>query len=376
MKKIICLFTFLLSFDLANAQRKETYLFIGSYTDGKPHKGIYVYSLDLNTGELRFKSNTEALVNPSFLNISPNGKYLYACTETKLSQHGNISSFAIDSINGKLKFINKQSSNGENPVYVSVHKNNNFVVSGNYSEGNMSVFSTNIDGSINSFTQSIQFSGKSINEQRQEKSHIHSTIFSPKNDYLFLPDLGSDKIWAFKFDAQINKPLTLIDSLNVTSVAGSGPRHLTFHPNQKYAYCIEEMSGMIAVYTYHNGKLTGIQRIMSNQKLAETYSSADIHISPDGLFLYASNRVENTISIFSIATNGHLKLVGFVSTFGNTPRNFNIDPSGKFLIVANQSSSNIVVFRRDLKTGLLKKISQEISVPNPSCLQFKQYTQK
>lgn len=372
MKKLTYLFILLLSISFVFAQSK-TFMFVGTYTDGKPDKGIYVYELNPTNGDLNLVFNAENIVNPSFLTVSPDGKFLYACTETKLPQHGNVSAFSINSKNGSLKFINKQSANGENPVYVSVHKNNKFVVSANYGEGNVTVLTKNADGSLNPFVQSIQFSGTSINKERQEKPHVHSANFSPKNDFLFLPDLGTDKIRTFKFDDRQKEPLNEANKLTINTEAGGGPRHMAFHPNQKFAYSIEEMSGNIVGYKYINGQLSKIQSIMSNQKKADIYSSADIHISPDGKFLYATNRVENTISIFKIAKNGLLTLLGHESTFGETPRNFNIDPTGNFVIVANQSSNNIVVFRRNTKTGLLTKLSDDTKVLHPSCLQFKTY---
>lgn len=372
MKKLTYLFILLLSVNFVFAQSK-TLMFVGTYTDGKPDKGIYVYELNPTNGTLSLVFNAENMVNPSFLTVSPDGKFLYACTETRLPQHGNISAFAINSTNGSLKFINKQSANGENPVYVSVHKNNNFVVSGNYGEGNVTVLTKNEDGSLNPFVQSIQFSGTSINKERQEKPHVHSVNFSPNNEYLFLPDLGTDKIRVFKFDENQTKPLIEANELTINTEAGGGPRHIAFHPNQKFVYSIEEMSGNIIGYAYKKGKLNQLQSTMSNQKKVDIYSSADVHISPDGKFLYASNRVENTISIFKIAKNGHLTLLGHESTFGETPRNFNIDPTGNFVIVANQSSNNIVVFRRNTKTGFLTKLSDDTKVLHPSCLQFRKY---
>ncbi len=371
MKKLTYLFILLLSINVVFAQNK-TLMFVGTYTDGKPDKGIYVYELNQKNGKLNLVFNTQDIVNPSFLTVSPDGKFLYVCTETKLPQHGNISAFAINT-DGSLKFINKQSANGENPVYVSVHKNNKFVVSGNYGEGNVTVLTKNEDGSLNPFVQSIPFSGTSINKERQEKPHVHSANFSPKNDFLFLPDLGTDKIRAFKFDEKQSKPLIEANELTINTEAGGGPRHMAFHPNQKFVYSIEEMSGNIVGFKYKDGQLSKIQSTMSNQKNAAIYSSADIHISPDGKFLYATNRVENTIAIFKISKNGFLHLLGHESTFGETPRNFNIDPTGNFVIVANQSSNNLVVFRRNKKTGLLSKLSNDTKVLHPSCVQFKQY---
>jgi 6-phosphogluconolactonase len=373
MKHLIFILLILAGFT-ANAQTSSTYLFVGTYTDGIPANGIYVYKMNTKTGELKQVSTGENITNPSFLTVSPNGQYLYACTDTKMVVPGSVSAFEIDSVTGRINFINKQSSAGANPVYLTVDQSNRFIVTANYTEGNVAVFNANVNGSIRPCLQSIRFSDSSINKTRQEKSHVHSAIFSPGYDYVYLPDLGADKIRAFKFDPNNQEPLIAADSLTVHTVPGSGPRHMVFHPHKKFAYCIEEMSGTVSTYTYNNGKLSPVQRIMSNAKNAAEYSSADIHTSPDGLFLYASNRVENTISIFSIGSAGVLKLVGHQSALGEVPRNFTIDPTGNFLLVANQGSNNIVVFKRNIKTGLLAKTGIQVSVPSPSCLQMRRYS--
>ena len=366
------LFTFLLlNFSFIFGQKtSKTFLFVGTYTGGIPDSGIYVYEFDSNSGNLKLTSTGEGLTNPSFLSISPNGNFLYACTDSKLPKHGSVAAFKIDSSTGKISFINKQSCGGKNPVYLTVHKSNNFLVNGNYTEGNVSVLTINKDGSLNHPSQVIQFMDSSVNKNRQEKSHIHAAVFSPQNDFLFLTDLGADKIRVFKFDTISTIPLVSVDRLLVKTRPGSGPRHFTFHPNGRFAYCVEELSGTITVYKYRLGKLDSIQRILSYSKLQETYAGADIHLSPDGLFLYATNRDnnENSISIFSVNQNsGTLKLVGHQSTFGVHPRNFTIDPVGNFLLVANVATNNIVVFKRNQKTGLLTKTLHEIQVPSPSC---------
>jgi 6-phosphogluconolactonase len=356
----------------SNAQR-VTYLFVGTYTDGKPAKGIYVYRMNMQTGDLSATGSGVDITNPSFLAISSNGQYLYACTDTKTAVAGSISAFSIDSINGHINFINKKSSEGANPVYVTADRTNRFVIGGNYTEGNVAVLTANQDGSLNAAIQTIQFIDSSINKERQAKAHIHSVIFSPGDNYLYLPDLGADKIRTFSFNSKNRQPLVKADDLTVNTAGGSGPRHLVFHPNKKFAYCVEEMGGSISVYRYNQGHLLLLQRLNANRTQAAEYSSADIHISPDGLFLYASNRVENTIAIFSIDAAGQLKLLGHEPTRGEVPRNFCIDPHGRFLLVANQNSNNVVVFKRDAGTGLLSYTGLEIAVPAPSCLQMRDY---
>jgi 6-phosphogluconolactonase (cycloisomerase 2 family) len=164
----------------------------------------------------------------------------------------------------------------------------------------------------------------------------------------------------------------------VKTKPGSGPRHFTYHPSGKFAYCIEELSGTVCIYSYFNGKLTEIQHVKSYSKTQDTYGSADIHISSDGLFLYASNRWidENTISVFSISKNGKIKLIQHQKTGGDHPRNFTIDPSGNFLLVANKNSNNVIVFKRNKTSGLLRQTDVQINIPNPSCLKMRTYTIK
>jgi len=373
--KYIFLIAGILTSLLAYGGNSITYLFVGSYTDGKPDTGIYVYEFNAETGALEAKGIVDKVVNPSFLEVSPNGQNLYVCTDTKLPENGTISAYAIDSVKGTLAFLNKQPSGGENPIYVSVDNTNRYVACGNYGSGSAVIFKVNQDGKIDPFIQLMQFSGSSINKQRQEKSHIHATVFSPDNKFLFMPDLGTDKIRAFDFKSNDLSPLVAADYLLVKTNPGSGPRHLVFHPNKKFAYCIEELSGTISMYLYNRGKLEFIERTFACADTTEIHSSADIHITPDGRFLYASNRGENTIAIFSInKKDGKLSLIGHQSTLGNTPRNFAIDPSGNFLLVANQLSNNIVVFRINKETGTLAKTLNEVVVPNPSCLKMKVYS--
>ncbi|MDD2799154.1 MAG: lactonase family protein [Bacteroidales bacterium] len=372
-------FTLFLSlFSLLSFSKKlpTTLLFVGSYTNDKPDKGISVFKFDTQTGALTKLSNSENITNPSFLTISPNGKFLYACSDTKMPKPGSISAFAIHAKTGQLTFINKQSSGGENPVYVAMDKSNRFVVTGNYSSGSVCLLSVNKDGSLNKKKELIQFKDSSINKSRQSESHIHSTYFDPECKYIFAPDLGADKIRAFNFYPNNSNHIVTNESLTVKTTPGCGPRHFVFHPNKLFGYNIEELSGMVTAYTYKDGKLDSIQHIFSYSKKRDSYGAADIHISPDGKFLYASNRFvgENSIAIFSINTlSGKLKLVGHQSTEGDHPRNFTIDPSGNFLLVANMLSNNIVIFKRDKLSGLLTKVGEETSETRPSCLQMRTF---
>ncbi len=199
---------------------------------------------------------------------------------------------------------------------------------------------------------------------------MHGTVFSPDEQYVFVPDLGIDKVVGYRFNSKSDNALDSFSA--VDNPPGGGPRHLTFHPAKKYAYVIEELSGTVAAYAYQNGKLKFLQRLSSHPAdYKGVIGSADIHLSPDGKFLYATNRGEaNSISIFSVAANGMLQLKKVQSTGGKHPRNFTIDPTGRFLLIANAHSDNIVIFKRNVKTGLLMDTGENIQISNPVFLQM------
>jgi 6-phosphogluconolactonase (cycloisomerase 2 family) len=366
------LFALFISF---NCYSQNTYVFVGSYNFNKEKKGIYVFKLDTVTGQLKKITTVKNVLNPSYLTVSPSGNYIYACTDTKTPNAGSVSSFEFKPKNKTLTFVSSQKSGGENPVYLSVHKSGKWLVNANYNEGSVAVHSLTDDGKISPIVQNFSYSEGSINKERQDRSHVHSSVFSPNHDFIFLPDLGSDKIRCYQFDSLQKQPLQVISYPFTQTILGSGPRHFTFHPNGIFAYCIEELTGTVSSYKYENGKLESFQRITAHSdEFKEGFSSGDIHISPDGRFLYSSNRgEENNIAIFSIENDGTLKTVGYQSTFGRTPRIFAIDSKGKFVIIANQSTGNVVVFKRDSVTGLLTKAGNKTNVKNASCVQIREY---
>lgn len=359
-------------------QAQHTCVFVGSFNWSKDAEGIYVYELDTAKGTLEKITSYSGTSNPSYLTLSPTGKYVYACTESKTPNGGSVGSFEFNYNQKSLRFINSQQSEGENPVYLSIHKSGKWLVNGNYTQSSISVYPILPNGSIDSIAQHIQFQEGSVNAERQDRSHIHATVFSPDNSYVFVTDLGADKIRCYRFDSLTRKPLIPETPDFVSTYAGSGPRHFTFHPNGNYAYCIEELSETIEAYGYKNGKLSYLQRVMTHAKNQEKgFESADIHFSPDGKFLYASNRgVENNIAIFSVSENGLLESQGYQPSLGLHPRIFAIDESGKFLIVANVNTGNLVVFKRDLKTGLMKKMSEVTGLKNPSCVKVWKYSER
>ncbi|MEN9684699.1 MAG: hypothetical protein RLZZ28_485 [Bacteroidota bacterium] len=368
--RLLLALCFLCCFGCLAAQ--NYYLFAGTYTSGGS-KGIYVYDFNSVTGEIKWVSNTDSSANPSFLRISPNGKYLYAVNEISRQQAGLVAAYSFNAASGKLHFINQQSSGSENPCHISLTKDGRWLAVANYTGGSLAAFPINADGSLQPFTQHIIHNGKSVNTQRQEKAHVHSVFFSPDEKYLLTPDLGMDQVSIYNFNKQDKQPLKPAATPFIRSEPGTGPRHLDFSPNGKFVYVLEEMGGTVSVYNYNNGTTRFLERMPTHPAdFNGQPGSADIHISPDGKFLYASNRgEENNLAIFSVdQLTGKLNPVGFQPTGGIQPRNFMIDPTGNFLLVANQKSGNIVVFKRDKNTGLLKQNPQVIEVPSPVCLQM------
>ncbi len=365
-------FTFQLLDGFGQLATHEHYMLIGTYTSssGGKSEGIYVYKFNSNTGEATYVSKTAA-DDPSYLAVSPNQQFVYAVNEGA-KEKATISAYSFDKSSGMLTFLNSQSSEGDHPCYIAVDKTGRWVAAGNYSGGSFAVFKANSYGTLNKAATVIKHEGYSVNAQRQTAPHVHATVFSKDNKFLFVPDLGIDKVMIYSFAQKKGKLDPAKIPFHMTE-AGTGPRHFDFSPNGRFAYLLEELSGSISAYHYNKGELHLLQNISA---LPPEYSgpagSADIHVSPDGKFLYASNRGEsNTIAIFGIDSNtGMLTLTDHHSTLGKTPRNFNFDPTGNFLLVANQNSDEIVIFKRDKETGLLSDTKNRISVGKPVCIKW------
>lgn len=347
------------------------YLLVGTYTS-EESKGIYVYEFDAETGEATYVSKAVGVENPSYLAISPDENYVYAVNETGGEEGGYVSSFSFDKQEGELTFLNKKSSKGDHPCYVSVDATGQAVFAGNYSGGSLSMLPIESDGALAEPETTIPHTGSSVNEARQENPHVHCTYVAPDNKRLFVADLGTDTVTGYAFDDGEVK-LDSKASSTFETTPGAGPRHLTFHLNGDFAYLINELNGTINAFTYEEGRLNGIQEIST---LPEDYegavSGADIHVSPDGKFLYASNREDlNNIVIYSIdQETGQLQKIGQSSSGGVHPRNFMIDPTGRYLLVANRNSDNIVVFERNKETGLLSETGTELEISMPVCLKM------
>ncbi len=356
------------------AAAQQYYLFVGSYNKTKGQEGIYVYTFHPATGATKKVSAITDVVNPSYLNLSASGQFLYAATESRIPNGGTVSSYAFDSIKGNLRFLNSQSSGGENPVYVMPNSANTWLANANYTAGSLSIHPLLPDGSIGLPGQTIAIHASSVGP-RQNQSHVHSVGFSPDEKYLFAPDLGADNIWWYQVTSGL-EPLQPAAIPFTRTAPNSGPRHFAFHPNGKFGYCIEEISGNVVAYRYKNGQLDSIQTIAAHLvKEEDDYGAADIHISPDGRYLYASTRGdENIIVCYAIdVRSGRLTQRSITPSGGNHPRNFVIDPTGNYLLVAHQISDDIVIFKRNAKTGVLQQTGKLEHITAPSCLKIRAY---
>jgi 6-phosphogluconolactonase len=369
MKLIVALMLFLQPNQLFS--QTNFYLIAGTYTGGKS-TGIYVYDFNSSDGSASVVDSI-AIPNPSYLTVSPDQKFVYSVSEVGRDNRGGmVKAFSFDRKTGHLQAINERPSMGDNPCYIDISKKGTWVVVGNYSSGTLASFPVNKDGSLGSAASSMTHRGKGPNASRQEASHVHSTVFSPDGKTVFVPDLGIDQIKIYSLDQRTGSLGKAKDSA-VNLLPGSGPRHFVFHPNKKWAYLIQELSGTVTAFDYSNNRLRSFQTISTLPAgFKGSFTSADIHVSKDGKFLYASNRdASNTIAIFKIdQKKGSLTLVGHQSTLGKTPRNFNFDPSGNFLLVANQNSDEIVVFKVDHTTGLLTDTGKRINIGSPVCIKW------
>lgn len=355
----------------ALAQLNSFYMFVGTYTNETKTNGVHVYRFFSESGEVEPVSVVTDIHNPSYLAISKDGGHVYAVSEAG-GGSGALYAYAFDRNTGTLTFLNKAASRGDHPCYVSVNDQKTLVFVGNYGGGNLAAFAVDNDGSLMGAGQAVDHDGRSVDPQRQEKPHVHAVVLSPDNHFLFVPDLGTDKINIYSVDAGATSLLKPTSTPFVSLPGGSGPRHLVFHPDGKNAYLVNELNGTITAFKYRDGKLQPFQTIsMLDEGFTGVVGAADIHVSPDGKFLYASNRGDaNDISTYSIRKNGKLSFVARQSTLGKTPRNFVIDPTGRYLLVANQQSNDIFVFERDFTTGLLTYTGKKINIDKPVCLKF------
>ncbi len=354
------------------AQQEKEIVYVGTYSV-RESKGIYVFEFNRAKGSMKLIQTINDLESPTYLEIHPTKKYLYAVNRGAIDGNegsGSVTSYTIDQSTGKLTFLNHISSYGKDPCHITLDKAGEFAFISNYNEGNFIVVPVLQDGSLGALTDSKKYYGTGPNKLRQEQPHIHSAEISADNRFVYVSDLGTDKIYTYSIDHREGK-ITAIEKGETPVSAGAGPRHFTFHPGLNVAYSAEELSSTVGVFSVNpqTGELTLLQDTVKTlpADFKDINTSADIHTDPKGKYLYISNRGHDALAIFSIQADGTLKLKGHHKTAGKTPRNFLIDKRGKYLWAANQNTDNVVLFTINPKTGLLFYAGQ-VKVPSPVCV--------
>ncbi len=360
---------------------KESKYYVGTYTGpikfgtgrilGGKGEGIYLLSLDLASGKIVQENVFPDVVNPSYLSLGRGGRYVYAVNELKEYQgkaSGSVSAFSVKGGSGDLTFLNKQATHGTDPCHVAVNEAGTIYVA-NFMSGSVVVLPVNPDGSLEEAAQCIQHTGSSVDPARQQGPHAHATVISPDGRFVFIPDLGLDKLMIYQMDPDSG---LLSEFGFFKTKSGAGPRHCTFSADGHTCYLINELDCTILVLQYDpsNGSFKELQCVSSLPEglVVPGNSCADIHLTPDGKFLFGSNRGHNSLVIYQIdQASGLLEYIDCQPCGGAIPRNFAIDPSGEYLLCANQDSDNIVVFKIDQNSGKLEKIS-ETEVPTPVCV--------
>lgn len=374
MFKMFVLTFSLLQIMTISASADDPIVFISAFATGE-RGGIHAFHFDSESGKLEPLHRTSNISNPFFLAISPNQKFLYSIETEAFGGDENefVTAFSIDGSTGNLKRLNKQSARGSASCYLDVDATGTSVVVANYSSGSVASLPIQKGGSLEKAASFQQHEGSSVNESRQQGPKAHSIVFSPDNRFALAADLGIDKIMCFSFDAATGK-LSANEASPFTPLApGSGPRHLIFHPDGKRVYVINELLNTVTFFDYatDSGQLTKRQTVPTlPTDYTGTSHTADLKITPDGRFLYGTNRGHDSIAIYRISDDGMLELVSIEPSLGKGPQNLLITPDGRWLICANMPGNNVAVFQINSKTGALTKSGEPISIPMPSCIRW------
>lgn len=347
-------------------------LYVGTFAA----EGLFVFEFNRADATFNLIQQLDSRGEPSFQAIHPNKKSLYSVSSESSAtdaDNGSVAAYAIESTTGKLRLINEFSSAGRDACHVSVHPSGKFLYVSNYSSGNLSVFSIRVDGGIGEMIQLIQHEGSSINTRRQNGPHTHSAIPSTDGKFLYISDLGADRVYIYAIDTETGQ-LSPSDQFYVDATAGGGPRHLTMNGAQNFLYSLEELTGHVAVYNREaeSGALSLVQRVATlPDDFDGNNTGADIHFSVGGRYLYASNRGHDSIAGFEVnSENGLLTGIGHFATGGGHPRNFLVDPLGEFLFVANRDGNHIKTFKTSSDDGRLIMLDSEMAVPLPVCITY------
>lgn len=374
MKKVLFFLLFISIFYSGKAQQKKEILYVGTFSV-RGSQGIYAFSFDRAKRTLKLLQTVPSLESPSYLTLHPSGKFLYSVNRGRADvadNGGSVSAYGIDPLSGKLSGIGHRSSYGDDPCHITIDNAGKYAFISNYNRGNLVVLQLFDDGLIGSPSDAKKYVGNSVNAARQESPHIHSSAISQDNRFLYVADLGTDRIYTYEFNAS-NGTLTPAKTPEVLVSRGAGPRHFIIHPSGKFAYLAEELTSSVCTFSLNKttGALTVIEDTVRSlpPNFQGSNTSADIHTDVKGQYLYMSNRGLNALSIFSIAPTGKLTYIGQQET-GKTPRNFLVDPKGEFVFVASQDDDTITMYRINSKTGKLAAVGKPVKVPSPVCLKM------
>jgi len=348
--------------------------YVGTYT-GEKSKGIYAIRLDPASGRFESLGLQAEVDSPSFVATDPHHHFLYALTERTSSKNptGFLSSYVIDPVTGALRLLNKVPANGTTTAHLAVDGTGRWLLVANYGSGSVGVFALGADGRIGAMRDFKQHEGASIDPRRQGGPHPHEVVMSPDNRFLFVPDLGLDKIFSYRLNST-NGKLTPGNPAFTQIPPGFGPRHMIFGRDGKFAYVLGEMGSKLIALAYDKvrGALTPVQTIATiPDGFKGENNSAELALDASGRFLYASNRGHDSVSLFEISPRtGKLSLLQVEPSRGKTPRNIALDPDGTHFLAANQDSGQIVIFKRDASSGRITPDGQVLDIPSPVCILF------
>lgn len=357
--------------DAAPTSGEEPLVFISTFA-GDNEGAIEAFQLDRETGRLTPVHRTAGVEHPFFLAVSPDQRFLYSIHARKFGgkEHEQVAAYAIVGRSGQLKLLNRQSTLGTAACYLDVDATGKTLLVANYGTGSVASLPVREDGSLGEAVSFVQHAGSSVDPARQTGPHAHSIVVSPENRFAYAADLGIDQVLIYRLDAA-----QATFSPNATPLAktppGAGPRHLTFHPNGKYVYVINELSNSVTLFDYdsQSGALLRRQTIstLPGDFHGKSYC-ADLKITPNGRFLYGTNRGHDSIAAYRIGEDGRLTLLGIEPSQGKGPQNLAITLDGRLLLCANMPGNNVTVFRIDSQTGGLTPVGPPVSIRSPSCI--------
>lgn len=359
---------------LESLRAEEPIVFISAFTSGDAG-AIHAYRFDSEKGQLKLSQRTTDIENPFFLAISPNRKFLYAIDAKQFGSKDDefVATYKIEGRDGKLTRLNRQSSRGSASCYLDVDATSKAVVVANYMSGSVASLPIRSDGSLGEIATFVQHTGSSVNPDRQKEPHAHCIVISPDNRFALAADLGNDKILNYELKPQTAELKSNSAQAYATLPPGSGPRHLIFSKTGNRVYVINELKNTITLFDYatQSGVLTQRQTISTVPENfdGESYT-ADLKMTPDGRFLYGTNRGHDSIAIFKIADDGQLSIVRIEPSLGQGPQNLLITPDGRWLMCANMPGNNVAIFSIDANTGVLKSAGDPVRIPMPSCIRW------